>query len=62
MLPPSRIAVASLSRSSSRHRTGAPSPRRDETSLRALLWLAMIIGLLAGFALATFVASALSPL
>jgi hypothetical protein len=53
MRPPSRIAVARLPRISSRLRTGAPPPHRDETSLRVLLWLAMIAGLLAGFALAT---------
>lgn len=41
-------------------RTGARPPRVDETTLRVLLWLAMIIGLAGGFALAMFVAAALS--
>jgi hypothetical protein len=62
MLPPSRIAAALLPRNASRLRTGAPPPRRDETSLRVLLWLAMIAGLLAGFALATFVVRAVAAL
>jgi hypothetical protein len=60
MRPPSRIAVARLPRTYSLLRKGAPSPRRDETSLRVLLWLAMIIGLLAGFSLVALVAGALA--
>jgi hypothetical protein len=60
MRPSSRIAAACLPRIGSRLRTGAPPPHRDETSLRVLLWLAMIAGLLAGFALATLAVRALS--
>jgi hypothetical protein len=62
MRSPSRIAVARLPRISSRRRTGGPPLHRDETSLRVLLWLAMIVGLLAGFALAIVIVRALSAL